>query len=307
LVDASIVGSSTLGNRLVYQSIAAAAVGAALIIVWRRTRSSAALAFLGLNPVYAVMTVNGGHVDALIGLAVLGAALLAARARPVAAGLAIAVATLIKVTGLLGGAGIALWFLHTGRTRSAVRMTVTIMFTLLVGYLPFVDSLGVLAHADHLVSPWSPWNGLADALLGHDAWRAVAHPLAYNGTLLVLSSAGLALTTVLIVVLGWWAASGPDSRDAAGTTAATYPIAATYSLPWYTDWALPSFANDEASVVGWIVWIGGAVMLITLKLPVQPTGSIALTYVLPILLFVAFVWSVFRSRQRIASVSARRS
>ena len=80
-----------------------------LIVVWRTTRSLAALIFLGLNPVLVVIVVNGGHNDALIGLALLTAALLAVRRRPRAAGALIGLAALIKLTAGLALIGLVLW------------------------------------------------------------------------------------------------------------------------------------------------------------------------------------------------------
>ncbi len=68
--------------RLYFQLIAALALAAVLIVVWRTTRSTAAVAFLGLNPVLAVIVVNGGHNDMLIGGLLLGATILAVRRHP---------------------------------------------------------------------------------------------------------------------------------------------------------------------------------------------------------------------------------
>ena len=67
-------------------SVPALAVAAALVLVWRRTRSPAAVAWLGLNPVFGAIIVNSGQIDAVIGLAILVAALLAAQRRGWASG-----------------------------------------------------------------------------------------------------------------------------------------------------------------------------------------------------------------------------
>jgi hypothetical protein len=100
-----VAGPSALVSRLYYQLLAALALATTLVVVWRSTRNMAALLFLGLNPVLVVITVNGGHNDALVGLAILGAALLAAKRRPAAAGAMIGVAALIKLTGGLALVG----------------------------------------------------------------------------------------------------------------------------------------------------------------------------------------------------------
>ena len=76
-LGAWVAGPSALTARLYFQLFAALALVAVLIVVWRTTRSTAAVAFLGLNPVLAVVVVNGGHNDMLIGGLLLGATLLA--------------------------------------------------------------------------------------------------------------------------------------------------------------------------------------------------------------------------------------
>jgi Glycosyltransferase family 87 len=116
-VDAAIVGGSTLGNRLFFQLLAAVAASAILLVVWWRTRSSAALAWLGLQPVFMAIAVNNGHADLLIGLAVLGAALFATRGKGWLAGVVLGLAALVKVTALLGVVGIVLWAWRAKRRR----------------------------------------------------------------------------------------------------------------------------------------------------------------------------------------------
>ena len=74
-----VASDSALASRLYFQVLAALALAAILLIVWRRTRSPAAILWLGLNPVLGVIVVNGGHNDAFVGLALLVAALLVGR------------------------------------------------------------------------------------------------------------------------------------------------------------------------------------------------------------------------------------
>src|SRR5439155_25036984 len=76
-----LFGFSFLTARLFFQVLAAACVVAVMAIVWRRTRSPAAVAIIGLNPLVVVSVVNGAHNDAWVGLAVLVGVVLVTRDR----------------------------------------------------------------------------------------------------------------------------------------------------------------------------------------------------------------------------------
>ena len=56
-----------------------------------------AVAFLAVNPVTVIAVVNGGHNDALIGLALIGGVLLVAAKRPAWAGAVMALGVLVKI------------------------------------------------------------------------------------------------------------------------------------------------------------------------------------------------------------------
>jgi hypothetical protein len=111
----------------------------------------------------------------------------------------------------------------------------------------------------------------------------------------------LGLVAVLAVGLGWRWARADRPEPAVGAATATYAIAAEYTLPWYGAWAMPVLAEQPISLLGWVVWIQGAVLLAAWKLPTHHTGGVADTilrgsfaYALPIVLLVAFV--VWRPR-----------
>jgi len=120
LIVAMVIGLGVLGavwavasrrwailqSALIFAAVGWLVVAAVLWLVWRRTRSPSALAWLGLHPLFGAVIVNNGQIDAFVGLAILAAVLLAAERRGVAAGLAIAAASLVKITGLLALAGI---------------------------------------------------------------------------------------------------------------------------------------------------------------------------------------------------------
>jgi hypothetical protein len=168
---------------------------------------------------------------------------------------------------------------------------------MVVGYAAiFRDAARVISSADHTVTAGSPWNGLADLLLGHDARRTVAHPLAPDTTLEVIAAVGLGLVAVLALLLGWRAARARDPRLTAGVTTASYTLGASYSFPWYANWSLPSVADAPPSPIAWVIWLQAPATLAALKMRVHSTGTwgdglfrVLLTDVVPLALLVAFV------------------
>jgi hypothetical protein len=301
----AVAGDSALVSRLAFQLAAATAVAGLLVLVWRRTRSPAALVWLGLHPVVAV-AVNGGHNDVWVGLGILAAGLLASRRRVVAAGVVLGLVALVKLGALLAVLGLVAWLLHRREVRRAGVLAGATAGVLVVGYAPIVAGAAhVLGNADHTVTAGSSWNPLAEVLVGHDAGRALAHPLAPNSTLDAMFTASLVLVAVLAGFAVWWRRRTPEPGPAVASGAAAYPVAAGYTLPWYGIWALPSFAPTFAerrpARTAWVVWLQAAFLLAALKLPVHASGSFLdetfrglLSYVAPVGFLVAFVVAVVR-------------
>jgi hypothetical protein len=297
----AVAGDSPLVSRLAFQLAAAAAVAGLLALVWRRTRSPAALVWLGLHPVVAV-AVNGGHNDVWVGLGILAAALLANRRRVVAAGVVLGLVALVKLGALLALAGLVAWLLHRREVRRAGLLAGATAGVLVVGYAPIVAGAAhVLGNADHTVTSGSLWNPLAEVLVGRDAGRALANPLAPNSTLDAIFTASLGLVAVLAVFAVWWRRRAPGPAPVVASGAAAYPVAAGYTLPWYGIWALPSFATRRPTRTAWVVWLQAAFLLAALKLPVHASGSLLdetfrglLSYVAPAGFLLAFVVAVVR-------------
>jgi alpha-1,6-mannosyltransferase len=308
-VGTSMADESVFASRLFFQITAAAAAAAALALVWRRTRSTTALIWLGLHPVFGAIAVNGGHNDLVIGLAVLVAVLLFTRRRPVLAGVVLGLAALVKLTALLALIGFVVWSVRHARRRSGALVVGGAVGTVALGYLPVVASAWhVLSGADRTVTPASIWNPIVDLLLGHNSFRDVAHPLAPNNTLIAISYASLALVVVLAVVVGWRAARSRRSSAAVGAALAAYPFGAEYAFPWYGCWALPCFAEAGPSPLAWVVWVQAAAMLAALKLPIHWQGTpldgtvrVLLTFITPVVMLILFVgagWVRDRSDRR---------
>ena len=311
-LGAWLAGPSTLAARLYFQVLAALALAAVLVVIWRTTRRVAAVAFLGLSPVLAVIVVNGGHNDMLIGALILAAALAAARRRPATAGALVGLAALVKLTAGLALVGLLLWMWRHHLRRGAVRLLTATTAVLAAGYLPIlVSASNVLTRADKTATNASPWNGIIDRLVRHDAWRNVPNPLAPNDTLVAFFYVGTVAVLVLAVGIGQRAARRHRPDEAVGVSLAAYPVAAEYAFPWYAAWALPVFASDGLSPLGAVVWIQSVVMLAALKLPLPVTGSLEtavlrllLTYVAPVAILVAFVVTGLRRRDARASAAA---
>ncbi len=311
-VGAWVAGPSVLAARLYFQLLAALALAAVLIVVWRTTRSAAAVAFLGLNPVLAVIVVNGGHNDVLIGGLLLAATLLAVRRHPVGAGALVGLAALVKLTAGLALIGLLFWAWRHELRRAALAIAGAAGAVVVAGYLPVMAGAShVLTGADKTVTNASPWNGLLDRLLRHDALRNVANPLAANDTLTAFFYVGMATVLVLAVGIGWRAARRARPDEAVGTSLAAYSVGAEYAFPWYAAWGLPVFATDGLNALGAVVWIQSVVMLAALKLPLAvdagPADAVLrplLTYVAPVALLVAFVVVGVRST-RATTASSR--
>jgi hypothetical protein len=297
-----LAGDSVTVDRLLFQLGALLVVAAVLWLVWRRTRSPSALAWLGLHPLFGAVIVNNGQIDAFVGLAILAAVLLASERRGIAAGLAIAAASLVKITGLLALAGIVFWLWRRGERKVAARATVAAGAAVGLVYLPFVTGAShVLNGADHTVTPGSPWNLPAQLFVGKDAGRDLPGLIVHNSTLSTIFYLSLALTAVLAVLLAWRWARSPRPDLATGAATASYAIAAEYTLPWYAAWAMPVFAERRPSTLGWIVWAQAAVLLAAWRLPTHHTGGVfdtvlrgTFAYALPIVLLLAFALLPYR-------------
>jgi hypothetical protein len=94
-----------------------------------------AVAFLAAHPVVALYIVNGGRNDILVGVALLGAAVLASQGRERQAGVVGGFGALIKLTGLVGIVALVVT-LATARGRGAAQRAATAALAVVTaGYL----------------------------------------------------------------------------------------------------------------------------------------------------------------------------
>jgi len=238
-----------LAARLFFQLLAAACVAAALVVIWRRTRSPAALAIIGLNPLVVVSVVNGGHNDAWVGLAILAGVVLVTRDRMRSAGLVFAAAALIKVAAVLPLLAVGLWVWRNRGWRAAAEMGVAAALLGLVAYgiAGGTTAIGPLRAAQLHFSGPSVWKGPERWLGGHGLTRWLA-----TGATLAAVAFTLFLARRRI--------DHADPALIAGGAVLAYCLLGPYVLPWYVFWGLPVFAPAWRSGLTWLALLHGAVL-----------------------------------------------
>jgi hypothetical protein len=287
---AVVARSSALVARLFFQGLMAAAMVGTLLLLRRITRSNAAVLWLGLQPVVWMSGINGGHNDTLVGLAVLGAAVLARRGRAATAGVVIGVAALTKLTALFGLVGIVPWLLTRHSRNEAKRAVVACITVVAAGLLLAPRSLGVLFSSNGNISRASTWNILNTYLVpgrirAHGGW-----PL--DAVVIAAAVTTITLTVFLAVRLR----HSPEPFGPAAATTGAYAAGGWYVLPWYSMWALPSFAATGPGPLATVAAAASAVVLASYQLPQSHPNSAwdplfrgLTTVAAPLLLFVAFV------------------
>jgi hypothetical protein len=289
---APLIGESTFLAHFVYQLVAVAAVVGLLWLLWRRTRSPIALAFVGLHPLMAVSVVNGGHPDALIGLALFAGVLLALERRPVLAGLTFAFAVSINPTAIAAATVLTVWAYRRWSRQEVITFAAIVGA---LGALPYVFLSGWLstahAHAG-LVSRQSIWT-VFGSIAGGDALRVAAG----NGTTLVAGA------LLLMVLIRHTRRDTPEVAIAAAIAA--FLVASAWVMPWYGFAALPLLAIRRPNLLSWTVALYSAAILVGEQFPsLAPSyiGTLAhqlLQLWIPVAALVACVaFIVLRPRER---------
>jgi hypothetical protein len=256
-VVSPILGTAHLPTRLFYQGLAAVALAAVCTIVWRRTRSAEAVAFIALNPMTCVYLVNGGRNDMLVGLALLGAVVLVEQGRTSQAGVVGGLGALVKLTGLVGVVGLVAALLVQRKPHGARRVAVAGLVTVAGAY--------AIAGVRAMFTPMDT----AGAMYSHEApWRL----LGQVGVVLPSTEIALAVLAVVVAFTLWRSARcGPEVAVTATTTALT--LGATYSLPGYAGWALPTAALRHRSRIGRLVAYEGVAFVALYEVVRHPLHS----------------------------------
>jgi hypothetical protein len=292
---APVIGTSSFMVHFSYQLIAAAAAGAMLWLMWKRTRNPAALAFVGLHPLLAVSVVNGGHPDALMALGVLAGVLLAIAHRPVLAGAAFAFAASVNFTALVGAFVLCVWAYRRWSRGEVVRFAAIVG---IFGAAPYLLASGWLQNAhehSQLISRQSVWNAIGTFVGSAD----LLHSLASNGATIV---SGMLL---LVIAVRHTARGTPELAVAAGL--ASFLVASSWVMPWYAFTALPLLALRRPNLLSWTVALYSALVLLGEQYPslaadrIGSLGHLFLQNVLPVVALVCcVVVIVFRPRDVLA-------
>jgi hypothetical protein len=247
--------SSPLRMRLFFQGLAALAVLAVLAVLHRRGAPPGALALVGLNPLTVASIVNNGHNDLFVGLAVLGAVLLARDRHGAATGAVSGLACLVKISALLPLGALVFWLWRRDRV-AALRAAAAGAAVVLVGYALAggTAALAPLRTASGHISESSIWDPLQDV---HRHGGPVPALVIWLPVALVAT----------IVVVGWQRRSDPVAVTVAAVLA--YILAAPYVLPWYVGWILPLLALTWRSRLTRLVIAWSALAMVAYSL--RPT------------------------------------
>ena len=250
-------------TRILFQGLAALSVFLAALLVARRTRAPAAVALFGLNPLVIYDIVNGGHNDALVGLALLAGVLLATRERFVLAAVVIALGALVKLAALLGLVALVVWIWRRRGSRPALISSAVSGGVVVLGYAVSggLDALKPLREARLQMSRNSIWllagsDGRA-RLFGFDRPPLTTHFLRPMATVSII--AVLVLAAVLV-------ASRLRDRTptlVVGSAVVAYLLASMYVLPWYAAWALPVLVLEWRSGLARLVLAQSALFLVS--------------------------------------------
>jgi dolichol-phosphate mannosyltransferase len=252
-----VAGGSLLLTRLGYQSLALAAVAACAVVLWRRTRSVGAVAFLVINPAVVLHLVNGGRNDALVGLAMLVAVLLVADGHDALPGIVMALAVLVKLTAGIGIVAIVAWlFVNRGRA-PAVRAAIAAGVVVVAGtVLAGPSSLLVpFRRAGQIFSSGSGWQ-----LLG---WAGISNPASRVAVALAAGVMGVVLVRHL---------RGSPALAVAAALAA-WTIALPYLLTGYLGWTLATAALERRSRVAAVVAVQSVVLAVGYAALRNPLGG----------------------------------
>ncbi len=248
---APVIGTSLYLTHFLYQLVAAIVVALLLWLLWRRTRNPVALAFVGLQPLFGISVVNGGHPDTIIAVAFFVGYLLVLERRVVPAACAFAVGIGVNFSVAVVVAAVAAWAWRKWSRREVVAFA-AVAFG--IGALPYALLTGWLQNAhehQQIVSRQSVWNPIGSALgLSGATLKSVMPPV-------TTVAAGLLLLAVL-----WLHTRSDTPAPAIVAATAAFLVTSPWVMPWYAFAALPFIALRKPDLLGWTVAIYSALILV---------------------------------------------
>jgi hypothetical protein len=224
-------GSSAGAAAWIYKTLGALAILAASLLAARISpRPAFAAAFVGWNPLLAVHFGGGGHNDAWMAALVVAAVALAAAGRRQIAGVAWALAILVKWVPLL------LLALRVLEARAQRRRA---------GHLGFACAAGVVAAFAfwRYGFDWLRAFGPLARNANQETSFAIPHRLSQLG--LPREAAVALAAAAFAAVYVWLAREALRGRARLGLAAAAALVATPYLAPWYLAWAVPLAAADD--------------------------------------------------------------
>ena len=269
VVVAAVTGENELAGRLAWQGLCGAAMIGSVLLLWRRTGSSLAMAVVGLNPLVGYHVVHLAHNDAFIGFAILAGVLLAADDRHLLAGVALTFAALVKAPAGLALVALLIWLAWRKGWRPA-GWTAVVCGVLGLGAIAVAggpDVLEPMLGARGRSNTFTPWNllrGGGAIFTGNsmpDLPFVVSDRLA---TLALATSVIGALAVILVRTFRTFPRSGAEASSGVGSDAVgatdranvdtahlaaivagglvIWVLLALYTSPWTFAWLLPVLA-----------------------------------------------------------------
>jgi hypothetical protein len=259
----AFANTDTYSTRILFQGLAALSVFLAALLIARRTRAPAAVALIGLNPLVIYDVVNGGHNDALVGLALLAGVLLATRERFVLAAVVIAIGALVKLVALLGLVALVVWIWRRRGLRPALISSAAAGGVVALGYAVSggFDALKPLREARLQMSRNSIW--LLTGSDGRARLFGFERPPLTSGFLRPIATVSTIVVLLLAAVLVASRLRDRTPTLVVGGAVVAYLLASMYVLPWYTVWALPVLVLEWRSGLTRLVLAQSALFLVS--------------------------------------------
>ncbi len=294
-------GTGQLALRLWFQLAALLAVGVMATIVWRRTRSVAALAFVALNPFVLLSVVNGGHNDALLALGLLAGVLLVRDDHLLAGATVLAATSLVKLTAVLAIVGVVAWLLLRRRLRAAVVVGGLSGALTAVGTFGMPGAYAAVKSGDAGTTRVSVWRLVRLATERHSVlpWHGPVLSADQFRNLVTIGVPLVALAALVIGMLWLGGRGGLTLEVAAVLGVSAYAVLGGWVLPWYAVWALPLAAVAGSARLRWVVALHGALLLAVQQVPIaewtepRPDLVFWLLVSIPVVLAVLYGLAIF--------------